>query len=53
MIFFDLNAEITLPKALKEELIDLASSSLIPLEVVFLTLSEPARSMNVSYEKNV
>ena len=40
--------EITLPKALKDALMCLASSKRIPLEVVDLTRSEPARSTKVS-----
>ncbi len=39
--------DITFPRALNEALICLASSNLVPLEVVDRTLSEPARSTRV------
>lgn len=40
--------DMTFPNALKLAFICLASSNLAPLEVVCLTLSEPARSIRVS-----
>jgi hypothetical protein len=43
-------ADMTLPKALREALILFASSSLTPVEVVFLTRSDPAKSINVNLE---
>ncbi len=44
-ILFYANPEITLPRALKEVLINLASSSLSSVLLDFLILSEPARSI--------
>ena len=41
-------AEITLPSALRLEFICLASSSLTPVGVVFLTRSEPAKSTSTN-----
>lgn len=40
--------DMTFPSALKLALMCLASSSLAPLEVVCLTLSDPARSTKVN-----
>lgn len=47
-----LNALITFPSALKEVLINLASLNLIPLELVSLTLSDPAKSIIVNLDTN-
>lgn len=42
--------EMTLPKADNEVLINLASSSLTSIELVFFTLSEPAKSIKERVE---
>jgi hypothetical protein len=46
--FWFANEDITFPRALRLALICLASSSLVPLEVVLLTRSDPAKSTRVN-----